>query len=67
MCTKNCKKEILCKDTLLRFRDKRFGCCFLQNDTQNTYNLLVGLYLNEQNVHKWVSYRAMCLLEFSAL
>lgn len=25
MCTKNCKKEILCKDTLLRFRNKRFG------------------------------------------
>lgn len=28
MCTKNCKKEILCKDTLLRFRNKRFGSLF---------------------------------------
>ena len=67
MYTKNCRKEFRCKDTLLRFRDKRFGSCFLQNDTQNTHYLLVDLCSSEQNVHKQVLYCAMCLLESSAL
>ena len=52
---------------IIKIYEQKVWLLFLQNDTQNTYNLLVGLCSNEQNVHKWVSYRAMCLLELSAL
>gem|GEM_PF-6933869 len=52
---------------IINIKELKVWLPFLQNDMQNTYNLLVGLCSNEQNVHKWVSYRAMCLLEFSVL
>ena len=52
---------------IIKIQEQKVWLPFLQNDTQNTYNLLVGLCSNEQNVHKQVSYCAMCLLKFSAL